>query len=111
MQERRRKKEPNKKDVRFCRLSPSELEKLPHHRFQVKPKQRLCDTVDSKKLEHGRRMFYTGFASFFGLGLDDGHVPTFWLLLYVQGTWTHCLLWPDFATSARPLSACFWQAV
>ena len=26
-------------------------------------------------------MMYAGFPSFYGLGLDDGHVPTFWLLL------------------------------
>ena len=24
-------------------------------------------------------MIYAGFSSFFGLGLEDGHVPTFWL--------------------------------
>ena len=29
-------------------------------------------TVDSKQSEH---------VSFFGLGLEEGHVPTFWLLL------------------------------
>ena len=29
-------------------------------------------------------MIYVGFPSFFGLGLEDGHVPTFWLLLYVE---------------------------
>ena len=38
-------------------------------------------TVDSNTLEHGCRMMYAGFASLFGLGLEDGHVPTFWLLL------------------------------
>ena len=38
-------------------------------------------TVDSKKLEHGWRMIHAGFPSFFGLGLEEGHVPTFWLLL------------------------------
>ena len=38
-------------------------------------------TVDSKKLEHGCGMIHAGFLSFFGLGLEDGHVPTFWLLL------------------------------
>ena len=38
--------------------------------------------VDSKMLEHGCRVIYAGFPSFFGLGLEDGHVPTFWLLLY-----------------------------
>ena len=40
------------------------------------------NTVDSQKLEHGCRMIYAGVPSFFGLGLEDGHVPTFWLLLY-----------------------------
>ena len=34
--------------------------------------------VDSRKLEHGCRMTYAVFASFFGLGLEDGHVPIFW---------------------------------
>ena len=38
-------------------------------------------TVDSKYLEHGWRMINDGFPSFFGLGLEDGHIPTFWLLL------------------------------
>ena len=38
-------------------------------------------TVDSKKLEHARRVIYAGFPSLLGLGLEDGHVPTFWLLL------------------------------
>ena len=32
-------------------------------------------------LEHGCRMIYAGVLSFFGLGLEDGHVPTFRLLL------------------------------
>ena len=27
-------------------------------------------------------MIYAGVPSFFGLGLEDGHVPTFWLLVY-----------------------------
>ena len=34
--------------------------------------------VDSKRLEHGRRMLNVGCRSFLGLGLEDGHVPTFW---------------------------------
>ena len=38
-------------------------------------------TADSKRLEHGCRMTYAGFTSFFGLGSVDGRVPTFWLLL------------------------------
>ena len=38
-------------------------------------------TVDSKQLEHGCRMVYAGFPSFFGLGLEEGHVPTLWPLL------------------------------
>ena len=35
---------------------------------------------DSKKLGHGCRMIYTGVASFLHLGLEEDHVPTFWLL-------------------------------
>ena len=27
-------------------------------------------------------MMYAGVPSFFGLGLEDGHVPSFWLLLF-----------------------------
>ena len=58
-----------------------------------KPNQELYldskSTVDSKKLEHGCRMIYAGVTSFFGLGLEDGCVPTFWLFLYVICT---CLL-------------------
>ena len=34
-------------------------------------------TVDSKKFEHGCRMICAGFPSVFGLGLEDGPVPTF----------------------------------
>ena len=37
--------------------------------------------VDCNKLEHARRMIYAGLPSFFGLGLEDGHISTFWLLL------------------------------
>ena len=36
-------------------------------------------TADSKKLEHGWRTSYAGRPYFFGLGLEDGHVPIFWL--------------------------------
>ena len=36
--------------------------------------------VDSTKLEHGCRMMYDGWPAFFGLSLEDGQVPTFWLL-------------------------------
>ena len=32
----------------------------------------------SKKSEHGCRMIHAGVPSFHGLGLEDGHVPTFW---------------------------------
>ena len=41
-------------------------------------------TVDSKKLQHGCRVIYVGFSffRFFGLGLEDGQIPTFGLLLY-----------------------------
>ena len=34
-----------------------------------------------KKLEHGCRMVCAAFPSFCGLGLEDHHVPTFWVLL------------------------------
>ena len=37
--------------------------------------------VDSKKLEPGRRMIYSGCPSLFGLRFEDSPVPTFWLLL------------------------------
>ena len=38
-------------------------------------------TVDSNKVEHVSRMKFAGGPSFFKLGLEGGHVPTFWLLL------------------------------
>ena len=41
-------------------------------------------TVGSKKLKHGCRMIYAGCPSFFGLGWEDGDVPTSWLLQYNQ---------------------------
>ena len=37
--------------------------------------------VDSKKLKHGCRMLCAGSACCLGLGLQDGHLPTFWLVL------------------------------
>ena len=39
-------------------------------------------TVDSKKLQSGRKMIYAGCPSLCGLGSEDGHVATFSLLLY-----------------------------
>ena len=44
---------------------------------------RAAHIVDSRKLEHACRVLYAGCPSFFGVGLEDGHVPTFWLLLQV----------------------------
>ena len=41
----------------------------------------VCSTVDSIKLEHGCRMIHAVLPFFFGLGLEDGHDPTVWLLL------------------------------
>ena len=46
------------------------------------PRLAKVPTVNSKKLEHGCRMIYAGSASFCCLGLEDGHVPTLWPLLY-----------------------------
>ena len=43
----------------------------------------MAATADSTQLEHGSRMIYAGLPSFFGLGLEDGLAPTFWLLVYV----------------------------
>ena len=40
-------------------------------------------TVDSNKTEQGCRMILAGFASSFGLRMEEGQVPTFWLLLEV----------------------------
>ena len=40
----------------------------------------LC-TVGFRKLENGSEMISAGLPSFFGLGLEDGHIPTFWLVL------------------------------
>ena len=36
-------------------------------------------TVDSKRLEDGPQRIYAGVP----LGLEDTHIPTFWLLLYI----------------------------
>ena len=41
----------------------------------------VLSTADSKKLEHGWRMIYAGVPFLCSMGLEDGHVPTFWLLL------------------------------
>ena len=38
-------------------------------------------TVDSNKLEHGCGANHADVPSFFGFGLEDGHVPTFLPLL------------------------------
>ena len=46
--------------------------------------------IDSKKLEHGCWMIHAGLPSSFGLGLEDGHVPTFWLLLYLPRSSKTC---------------------
>ena len=41
-------------------------------------------------LEHGCRMvYYAAFPSFFGLGSEAGHIPTFWLLLEAKRHRTH----------------------
>ena len=37
--------------------------------------------IGSRKLEYGFRVIYALFPSFFGLGTEDGHIPTLWLLL------------------------------
>ena len=42
---------------------------------------RLRYSVDSKTSEHGCRLIYAGVPSFLGLGLTDGPVPSFRLLL------------------------------
>ena len=41
-----------------------------------------ANTLDSKKLEHGCGTISAGFPSFLGVGLEEGHVPTLWLLRY-----------------------------
>ena len=41
------------------------------------------EPVDSKQLERGCGIICAGLP-FFGLGLEDCHVPNFWLLLYRQ---------------------------
>ena len=51
----------------------------------------VLPAVDSKKREHGCRAIYAGLHSFCGSGLEDGHVPTFFLLLYWHAE-TTCLV-------------------
>ena len=41
----------------------------------------IAAKVDSKKLEYGCRVTYAGFLTSAVFGLEDGHAPTFWLLL------------------------------
>ena len=53
-------------------------------------------------LEHGSRMVYAGQLSSLGLGLEDGHVPTFRLLLY--GAFTHTILCPTL-----PVTPCLTE--
>ena len=45
------------------------------------PMMTVLLTEGFKKLEHGCGMVYAGCPSFFGLGPEDGPIPTFWLLL------------------------------
>ena len=59
-------------------------------------------TTDSKKFEYG--MIYTGVPSCFGLGLGDGHVPTFWLLPYSMAAPT-----PTSARIAWRLMVSIWN--
>ena len=40
------------------------------------------DSGGSKELELGCTTIYAGLPSFCGLGLEEGHVPTLWLLPY-----------------------------
>ena len=40
-----------------------------------------------QKLKPRLRMVSAGSSSFFGLGSQDGHVPTFWLLLCLTCCW------------------------
>ena len=64
---------------------------------------------DSKKLEHGCRMTYDGCPVSFGLGLEgleDGHVPTFWLLLLLSRLQANLLVTYFFLAAAR-LARCF----
>ena len=42
--------------------------------------------VDSNKSQPGCRMIYAGSPAFFGLPLEGGHVPSFWLLLDIEPT-------------------------
>ena len=39
-------------------------------------------TADSNRFEHGILTIHAGVPSFFGLGLEDGDVPTTWPLPY-----------------------------
>ena len=43
----------------------------------VQLKEPIVDSI--KRVEHGCRMGVASLPSFLGLGLEDGHVPTFWL--------------------------------
>ena len=54
--------------------------------------------ADSKNVKHGCGTIHAGAPSFCGLELEDSHVPTVWLLLYLscskKKTLPRSLLWP-----------------
>ena len=50
--------------------------------MSTRPTSRRSSCRRLQKFERGCRIIYAGVPCFVGLGLEDGHFPTFWLLLY-----------------------------
>ena len=65
-----------------------------------------------KSLNMDEGCFYSGFPSFFGFALEDGHVSNFWLLLWHEGASSHLqfLTWSAWRLSAleSPTSLNMW---
>ena len=60
---------------------PSEVDELQVSSTSLARDKVQILAADFKKLEHGGRLIDAGIPCFFGFGLEDGYVSTFWLLL------------------------------
>ena len=63
-------------------------------------------TIDSQKLEHGRRVVYAGVASFFGLWLEDGHEKILALAVLPESKSCTCKWRFMFYTCSLGLGTC-----
>ena len=80
--------EPSHTELTRERISATHCTKkmdpiLASQRFEAGSRSRdTATTVNSRKLEHLCGMIYAAFPCYFGLGLEDSHVTTFWTLPY-----------------------------